>query len=84
MEEKPMMKCGHTANSYKIVKDKKIPGCVICNCFEVAESKPSLEGRTACCTECNNTVPSSWDLPFFRYREDAQFDSYYCGCHGWD
>ena len=82
--EGPMMKCGHIANSYKVKGDKKIPGCVICNCFEVAESKPSLEGRTACCVECHKTVPSSWNLLFFCFREGLEFDSYYCGCHGWD
>ena len=85
-----MMKCGHIANSYKIVKDKKIPGCVICNCFEVTESKPSLEGRKARCRECGKLADSNWNLPFFRYggknKTDglAWTDTYYCGCHGWD
>lgn len=81
--EGPMMKCGHTANSYKLVKDKKIPGCVICNCFEVAE-KPSLESRMTKCPYCGMKVPSSWNLPFFQYKEDEEYDEYYDGCFGWD
>ena len=28
--------------------------------------------------------PSANPLPFFRPRPDAEFDSYYCGCYGWD
>ena len=81
----PMMKCGHTANSYKIVKgDKKIPGCVICNCFEVADSKPNLEGRKARCPYCNRETMSDWSLPFFQYKESEEYDEYYDGCFGWD
>jgi len=82
--DEPMMKCGHIANSYMLKGDKKIPGCVICNCFEVADSRPSLEGRLAKCSECSNRTPSAWNLPFFKYQEDKDEDRFYCGCHGWD
>jgi len=84
--DEPMMKCGHTANSYMLKGDKKIPGCVICNCFEVADNKPLLEGRVAKCCECGRIVPSEWNLPFFQYRRynENKEDEFYCGCHGWD
>lgn len=75
-----MMKCGHISNA--ICNDK--PCCVICECFEVEDSKPNLEGRIAKCAECDNTTQSNYNLPFFRYREDKDTDQYYCGCHGWD
>ena len=28
-------------------------------------------------------TPSSWGLPFFRYRPGEEYDSHYCGCFGW-
>ena len=47
--DKPMMKCGHAANS---THDGE-PACAICfphpKATEVDESPPSLEGRTARC-----------------------------------
>lgn len=75
-----MMKCGHTANA---VCDGK-PCCVICNCFETKDDRPSLEGRMAKCGECGHITQSRYDLPFFLYRADKDTDEYYCGCHGWD
>lgn len=50
MKIKPMMKCGHAANS---IHDGK-PACVICagsntGWDEIDESPPSLEGRKARC-----------------------------------
>jgi len=48
--EKPMMKCGHTANAWRINKDgTKEHSCVICACTEQAEA-PKLTGRKAKCT----------------------------------
>lgn len=32
---------------------------------------------------CRAEVPSSEQLPFFSAK-DGEFDSYYCGCWGWD
>lgn len=29
-------------------------------------------------------APSSLKLPDFRHQPDQPFDSYYCGCFGWD
>ena len=37
-------------------------------------------GKSSC--ECQK--PSSTDLAFFCYQPDKEFDSYYCGCIGWD
>lgn len=79
MEE--LMKCGHVSMARD---DKGNPYCLICDCKEVEDSKPNLEGRMAHCTECASVTNSKWSLPFFGYNEDKDYDSYYCGCHGWD
>lgn len=88
-----VMKCGHTANSNRLMPDgTKIPSCVICGCIDIAyecTGTSGLEGRKAICTQHKQggdcrPVPSSWDLPFFRYRPDKEYDEYYCGCWGWD
>ena len=45
-----LMKCGHSANSEKVLKDNtRIPACAICGCSEIAENKPDLTGRKARC-----------------------------------
>lgn len=80
-----MMKCGHTANA----KHKGKPVCIICygmnpGAEEVAETLPDLSGRQAKCPHCSSVVPSSFKLAFFEYRPNAEFDSYYSGCRGWD
>lgn len=33
---------------------------------------------------CNCERPSSPDLAFFEHKPSAEFDSFYCGCWGWD
>lgn len=76
-----LMECGHIAMAHD---SNGNPYCVICDCAKIADSKPNLEGRIAHCTECSNTRESSWNLPFFLYNEDKDYDSYYCGCYGWD
>lgn len=81
MCEKVLMKCGHTANGTTM--DGK-PYCVICNCKEVREDKPSLEGRKAKCGWCERMVDSNYNLPFFEYKPNEEYDEYYCGCNGWD
>ena len=82
----PMMACGHAANA--LTTDGH-PSCAICvgihlGATVVADEKPSLEGRTASCSYCRDTVPSKWGLPFFSYRADSSTDLFYCGCRGWD
>ncbi len=81
MNNRPLMKCGHIANAYD--KDNK-PCCAICNCFEIAESKPNIQGRKAKCRQCGRITDSDYNLPFFEYRKNSEYDSYYCGCYGWD
>lgn len=78
------MKCGHRANAETIINDKKQPYCIICNCSEIADKKPDLTGRKAKCSYCRNIIDSSFDLPFFKYRENKDTDSFYDGCMGWD
>jgi hypothetical protein len=46
-----------------------------------------VKGRTAICDmiKCKTERPSdAVMLPFFRYNETQETDSYYCGCIGWD
>ena len=57
-----LMKCGHVAMAQDI---KGNPYCIICDCKEVAEELPSLEGRMATCSYCGHERKSSYDLPFF-------------------
>lgn len=67
------------------------PGCAICGCTDVAQTinvdenpTQGLEGRQCQCPCCGEVKPSAWTLPFFKYRPDAEFDSAYDGCYGWD
>lgn len=76
-----LMKCGHTAMARD---DNGNPVCPICMCTEIVNAKPNLEGRKARCMYCGDEVPSSVNLPFFKYQEDKEYDRYYCGCLGWD
>lgn len=78
-----LMKCGHVNNAECNGK----PCCVICGCVEVereVQGTDGLTGRFAKCSDCSSKVPSKWSLPFFSYSPDEEFDSYYCGCYGWD
>lgn len=84
--DKPLMKCGHTANAQ--TSDGK-PVCIIClgivaGADEIADVQPDLTGRIARCNYGDSTTPSSFNLPFFEYRPDRTEDAYYCGCWGWD
>lgn len=89
---KYLMKCGHVATG---TKDGK-PICPICAGIdpraeevemvidETTEPTKGLEGRKAKCSYCGNIVDSRWTLPFFEYRPDEEYDSYFDGCLGWD
>lgn len=80
-----IMECGHAAQS---------PGvCVICSCKEVAQEQPDLTGRKAKCHyahagrckyECAKETDSAFTLAFFKHQPEQEYDSYYCGCWGWD
>ena len=80
-----MMKCGHAANATHNGK----PVCAICFGFTpdaqiVADTAPDLTGRKARCGYCGKLTDSKISLPFFEYRPNCKYDSYYCGCWGWD
>ena len=79
--KKYLMKCGHVANSE--TTDGK-PFCVVCGCYDLADNQPILRNRKAKCYWCEKEVESSFNLPFFKFRPEQEYDSYYCGCGGWD
>jgi hypothetical protein len=85
MNEPVLMKCGHTANAEY---DDGKPCCLICSpkreAYEVVDEKPDLTGRKAKCTDCGEIVDSNWNLPFFEYCPDKEYDRFYSGCWGWD
>lgn len=89
---KPLLACGHTANSVRVMPDgTEAPACAICALIvepnPVIET-PDLTGREAVCLGCRKNPasrrPSELSLPFFEYRPGNANDSYYCGCWGWD
>lgn len=93
MADTPMMKCGHASNAVQRLDDgTTIPVCVICASIDpgarvIDDSPPSFEGRTARCSyfrTCGHSKPSGPGLAFFEHVPTAEFDRYYCGCHGWD
>ena len=75
-----IMKCGHYANAEKDGK----PYCVICSCDEIADYQPILTNRKAKCKYCGEIKDSNFNLPFFEFRPAQEYDSYYCGCRGWN
>lgn len=87
MSTPALMKCGHTANG---IVGGDTPCCVICygivgdDAITPVEDPPNLFGREAKCSSCGRTVPSDFSLAFFRHQPEAEFDSYYSGCRGWD
>lgn len=81
-----IMKCGHTPNATTI--DGK-PICAICygitpNAEILEEKEIDLSQRKARCWCCGKVTTSNERLPFFELRLNAPYDSYYCGCDGWD
>lgn len=77
-----LMKCGHVAQGFNA--ETKEPYCVICDCSEIQEEIPNLDGRIARCSYCGNTTKSQYTLPFFEHQPDKEYDKYYDGCFGWD
>jgi len=71
-EKPPMMKCGHSANSFWTNlpghEGKNIHTCVICDADgRIAVGVPDLRGRLAKCG-CGNTRESNMGLAFFEYK----------------
>ena len=87
------MKCGHTANGTLNSKSglelsPPIPICVICygitsDACEIVE-QPKLENRKATCIYCMRAARSDCQLAFFKYKPNLPYDTYYCGCKGWN
>mgnify|MGYP007049958236 FL=1 len=81
MEYEYLMDCGHVVYTQK---DYQKPYCAICDCAKVLSKEPDLHGRIAKCCYCSREKASNFSLPFFKYNEGKEYDSYYCGCEGWD
>lgn len=88
-----MMKCGHSANAQRVHKDgTKTPSCAICAGLtpdaEIVVPTPDLTLRRARCSyygsKCHSEADTSLRLAFLELTPDRPFDSYYCGCYGWD
>ena len=83
--KRPMMKCGHRANSTSNGK----PACVICagisNGWNLIEDKElDLSKRKCICAYCEKVVPSTKAVAFFEHRPDKKYDAHYDGCRGWN
>lgn len=83
-----LMKCGCAAQGHitaiKGVPCDPIPGCLVHNCTDPAETLPNLEGRQSRCTPKCKLVPSRVDLPFFEFRGEGSreaVDICVCGYH---
>lgn len=85
-----LMKCGHIAQG---VAEDGSPVCVICagikeEAYQVDRGccgAEGLENRVAkCIYGCGSKRNSSWELPFFEYKPECEYDYFYCGCGGWD
>lgn len=81
-----MMKCGHSANA---VNEHGKPSCAICagltpNADIVDDTPLDLSKRKAKCSDCGTIKQSSTDLAFFGHKPDREYDSFYCGCRGWN
>ncbi len=46
--------------------------------------KLNTEKRRAKCIQCALKTESNSGLAFFESKPEKEFDSYYCGCYGWD
>jgi len=89
MKEPILLKCGCVASALRTATggkkhDPPIPCCSVHDCIEPAEKMPDLTGRKARCAYGGSEVDSNYNLAFFEYRPDEEYDRYYCGCYGWD
>jgi len=89
-----MMKCGHAASGTNMKTGT--PSCVICVGItpdaEIVVDEPDLTGRFMKCDYRTtrdgrvhpDPIPSNPRAAFFGHDPLKEFDSYYCGCWGWD
>ena len=77
-----IMECGHIENAKTL--DNK-PFCAICSCDVVAKeiNDTNKTQKFAKC-HCGKIKESSPYLPFFKEQPNSKYDSFYCGCDGWD
>lgn len=83
---RPLMKCGHSGNA-RLSDGRWI--CAICiginrGATEYESALPNLDGRIARCSTCGRETASDLELPFFEYQPECEYDTYYCGCWGWE
>lgn len=77
-------------NYVRCINEKRSKIDMYDNIADAMERDPDkmIENRTARCaywtSGCTSTAPSGYDLPFFHEHNDEPYDSYYCGCYGWD
>lgn len=80
------MTCGHTANSKIWYNNEQHPYCAICGCSTTLNdfNKVDFTKRKMKCSQCGLTRTSIPTEAFFKYQPDKEYDSFYCGCDGWD
>jgi len=81
MSNPVLLTCGHTSNSVDFLGQ---PACALCGHSKPAAEPPSLVGRIARCHYGDKNCQSDYGLPFFKLELDNDFDSFYCGCKGWN
>lgn len=84
----PLMKCGCVSQA---VRPNGDPVCtshmnLTPDAEIVAATVPDFGNRQAKCPYCGEFADSKnyERLPFFEHRPDKSYDSYYCGCRGWN
>lgn len=83
-----LMRCGCCTEAVRVSDGK--PVCPVhigikAGADEIETNKPNLAGRFAHCSYGQHARrESSFALPFFEYKPNAEEDLYYCGCYGWD
>lgn len=61
------------------------PACLWHSSKPVEASKaPDLTGRKARCAQCGEAASSDLRLAYFQHRPERDFDTYYCGCFGFN
>ncbi len=76
---KVLMACGHASNATV----SGAPACVLCKTTKLSNKTPDLSKRKTLCLDCKLIVPSSLELPFFKYCKGMKYDEYHCGCAKW-
>jgi hypothetical protein len=79
-----LMKCGCSASSKIKIDGCWVDACGTHNCTEKVENPPSLNGRKAKCGYGDTVVNSNYNLAFFKHSPNEEYDTFYCGCYGWD